>query len=69
MSTRKAQGAFATFYLFRSPPNRMTSQEAHAIIRKWCYEQRSSYAPNPLCMATRAHLSEVYDRVGHNTGD
>lgn len=66
---RKAAGAFRTFYHFRSPPNRIATTDAHAIIRRWCYEVRSQFAPNPLCMSTRKHLTEIYDRPGNNTGD
>lgn len=66
---RWATGAFRTFYNFRTGLTRLSTAEAHRIVRGWCLEKPSPYRPNPLCLATRKHLTAYYDRAGANTGD
>lgn len=62
----QASGSFATFFLLKR--SGMTSGEARKCVRGWAREVRSMYAPNPLSLSTRKHLTAFYDRPG-NTGD
>lgn len=66
-SPRQATGAFATYYHLKN--SGMTSGEARKCVRGWALEVRSAYAPNPLCLATRKHLTEFYDRPFAYSGD